>query len=267
MIQLGDVIIFDNKHRLMCGDITKINITIPNNTILYTDPPYNASFNGKSGDHDIIINDSMNDNEFYLFIKKWYNNIVVDNNFIAIYIWCNNYLKGVIENIDKERWLVKNKKPIIWIKNNFGMGRNYRPKYEMLMFDGKIDEYIKNECDVWQIKKDNGDTYIHPTQKPIECFERGIKNHANSNFVLDTFAGSGSSFIATIKQNKTWLGVELDCQYCNKIIRRYYDYTFSNNIKILRNDKIIGFEQIKKELKLLNGATKKGEITEQTRMF
>ena len=61
--------------------------------------------------------------------------------------------------------------------------------------------------------------------------------------------------------------MELAEEYCDKIIRRYYDYTFSNNIKILRGDKILDFENIKKELKLLNGATKKGEITNQTRLF
>ena len=61
--------------------------------------------------------------------------------------------------------------------------------------------------------------------------------------------------------------MELSPEYCDKIIRRYYDYTFSNNIKLIRNGKTYDFEYIKKELNLLQGTTKKGEIIEQTRLF
>lgn len=270
MIKYGDLIIFDDKHKLLCGNSTKeedIDYLLDDKEImLYTDPPYNASFNGRSGDHNIIKNDALSHNDFILFTKKWYKN-VCRKNIQVYYIWCNNYLKSIIENIDQDRWIIQNKTPIIWVKNNFGMGSNYRPKYEMLLFDGKIDNNILNECNVWEITKDNGETYIHPTQKPLECFERGIRNHTNINYILDIFAGSGSSLLATINQNKIWLGIELDNIYCDKIIRRYYDYTFSNNIKIIRDNKIIGFEEIKKELQLLKGSTKKGEITEQTRLF
>ena len=270
MIEYGDIVIFDDKHKLLCGDSTKnedIKKIIVNEFIFYTDPPYNASFNGRSGDHNIILNDSMDDIDFYNFTKKWYDNIKIYFNINPLYIWCNNYLKHIIESIDKKRWVIKNKTPIIWNKNNFGMGINYRGKYEMLMFDGNIDEDIKNECNVWDINKDNGENYIHPTQKPIECFERGIQNHKKIINVIDIFAGSGSSLIATHKLNKNWYGIELDEQYCDKIIRRYYDYTFTHNIKLIRNGITYDFDYIKKELQLLKGASKKGEILEQTRLF
>lgn len=275
-IKKGDIIVFEDKHYLLCDDSTdennyiKLLNKIPNQQqfILFTDPPYNAMFNGRSGDFEIICNDNMNDSEFEQFITTWYDCIkkqLLDKYHVNLYIYCNNYLKHIIENIDKDRWVIKNKKPIIWVKNNFGMGSNYRPKYEMLMFDGKIDNDIKNECDVWMISKDNVSEYIHPTQKPVECFSRGIKNHKDILFVIDTFAGSGSSLIASINNNKEWLGMGIDPIYCEKIIRRYYDYTLTNNIYILRENTKIKFEDIKNNLKLLV-ESKKGKPLENGNM-
>lgn len=273
----GDVYIFDDKHKLMCGDSTDkenylflfktTDLKNVENVMLYTDPPYNASFNGRSGDFGVIKNDDMSDDDFKEFIYKWYECTKLFN-FKASYIFCNNYLKGVVEQIDPKKWLVKNKRPIIWVKNNFGMGNNYRPKYEMLMYDGDIDNTIKNECDVWNISKDNVECYIHPTQKPLDCFVRGMNNHSLITNVLDTFAGSGSSLIASIITKKIWYGFELDELYCDKIVRRYYDYTLTENIKLIRNGVEYGFEYIKENLKLLNGASKKGEVNDnQARLF
>jgi site-specific DNA-methyltransferase (adenine-specific) len=280
----NDLIVFDDKHILVYGDsannknileqvlnykgITKTYFE--SNSILYTDPPYNAAFNGRSGDHEVIKNDSMTQEEFEQFTQKWYNNIVKQYKFNSIYIWCNNYLKGVIEKIDSERWLMPGLKPIVWVKNNFGMGRNYRPKYELLMFKGEIDSSILNECDVWNIRKDDGSNYIHPTQKPLECFSRGIKNHSLIKYVVDIFAGSGSCLIATVNDNtnKEWIGVEIDELYISKIIKRYYDYTMSKNIKIIRaNGSIVNFESLKAALKLNNATTSKGVVLNQNTLF
>jgi len=290
MIKKSDVVILDGKHVLMCGDSTSNDIFLAlsalikeqnnlslldwlaeNNekVMIYTDPPYNAAFNGRSGDHDIILNDKLEEEEFYNLIKSWYFKLKeVFGVKVPTYIWCNNYLKNIIENIDPTRWNIPNKKPIIWVKNNFGMGRNYRPKYEMCLFDGKIDKTILNECDIWEIKKDNGTNYIHPTQKPVECFERGMRNHKNVKYVIDSFAGSGSSLIASLNTQKIWLGMEYDEFYVEKIIRRYYDYTFTKDIKLLRNGVLYNFEYIVKEMKLLSGANNKGIIDKNTtRLF
>lgn len=62
--------------------------------------------------------------------------------------------------------------------------------------------------------------------------------------------------------------MELDETYCDKIIRRYYDYTLTNNIKLLRDGKEYDFNYIKENLGLLSGASKKGVIDElQIRLF
>ena len=38
--------------------------------MLFTDPPYNMSFNGRSGNFDVIENDSLSENEFNIFINR-----------------------------------------------------------------------------------------------------------------------------------------------------------------------------------------------------
>jgi ParB-like chromosome segregation protein Spo0J len=59
----GDIWIL-GKHRLMCGDSTIIdNVYKLTNKekvkVLFTDPPYNMAFNGRSGNFDVIKNDDL----------------------------------------------------------------------------------------------------------------------------------------------------------------------------------------------------------------
>jgi ParB-like chromosome segregation protein Spo0J len=68
----GDVWVLGN-HRLMCGDSTSIdavNKLMDGNKVdmLFTDPPYNVAFNGRSGKHDVIKNDDLSDDDFSTFI-------------------------------------------------------------------------------------------------------------------------------------------------------------------------------------------------------
>ena len=147
---------------------------------------------------------------------------------------------------------------------------DYATNYEMCLFlvNGRKILNGNRLSSVWDISKDNGDAYIHPTQKPIELFEIPILQSSNiKENIVDLFAGSGTCLIACQKLNRNCYTMELSPEYCDKIIRRYYDYTFSNNIKLIRNGKTYDFEYIKKELNLLQGTTKKGEIIEQTRLF
>jgi DNA modification methylase len=87
-----------------------------------------------------------------------------------------------------------------------------------------IDSSIKNESDLWQIKKDSN--YKHPTQKPVEIAERAITNSTKrENIITDIFLGSGSTLIAAEKTGRICYGMELDPKYCDVIIKRWEDYT------------------------------------------
>ncbi|HZU78187.1 MAG TPA: DNA methyltransferase [Dehalococcoidia bacterium] len=65
----------------------------------------------------------------------------------------------------------------------------------------------------------------HPTQKPLELFERPILNHtAAGAVVFDPFAGSGTALIAAEKTGRRCLAIELDPRWCDLIRDRYDAY-------------------------------------------
>ena len=117
-----------------------------------------------------------------------------------------------------------------WAKNVFGLGRGYRHQHEFCLFEGKLDDGINNESDLWNIAKDS--KYVHPTQKPTALAERAFGNHKNALNVLDLFLGSGSTLIGAEKLNRKCYGMELDEKYCDVIIERWEQFTGKKAKKI-----------------------------------
>ena len=57
---------------------------------------------------------------------------------------------------------------------------------------------------------------LHPTQKPIELLEYLIKTYTNEgDLVLDNCMGSGSTGVACVNTNRSFIGIELDENYFN----------------------------------------------------
>ena len=216
----GDVWVMGN-HRLMCGDSTSVDsieklMVGGNIDILFTDPPYNVAFNGRSGNHEVIKNDNLSEKEFEEFISQTINTIKVINP-KSYYIWCNWKFYSLIQS------KLPYKACIVWAKNVFGMGKGYRHQHEFCLFNGQIDEHIKNESDLWEIKKDTN--YKHPTQKPVALSVRAFSNHIKSLNVLDMFGGSGSTLIGAEQTGRNAFVMELDPKYCDVIVKRWQDFT------------------------------------------
>jgi len=219
--KLGDIYQL-GEHRLMCGDSTNIQQVenlINNKKIemLFTDPPYNVAFNGRSGKFDVIKNDNLSKNDFKDFINEFVNTLKTLN-INTYYICCNWAFYGILQE------LLNPKTCIVWAKNVFGLGKGYRHQHEFILFDGFIDASITNESDLWEVKKDT--KYKHPTQKPVALSLRAIKNSTKQgNSVLDLFGGSGSTLLACEKTNRMCYVMELDPKYVDVIIKRWEDYT------------------------------------------
>ena len=229
-VVLGDLIEI-GEHRLLCGDSTDSDqvaklMNGEKADMVFTDPPYNVAFNGRSGKFDVIENDDLQVNEFEDLI----------NGFVAImdilkpknyYVWCNWKFYGLLQS------KLDFKACIVWAKNVFGLGRGYRHQHEFCLFNGKIDEGINNESDLWEVKKDT--KYMHPTQKPIELANRALNNHKKDKIIVDLFSGSGLTFLASQQLNRKCYGMELDPKYCQVIIDRMQK--LEPNIKIKINGK------------------------------
>ena len=61
----------------------------------------------------------------------------------------------------------------------------------------------------------------HPTQKPEALMEHFVKVLSNENdTILDPFMGSGSVGVSAVKNNRNFVGIELDENYFNIAISR-----------------------------------------------
>lgn len=222
----GDVWIL-GQHRLMCGDSTDIaSIALlmagQKPDMLFTDPPYNVAFNGRSGKFDVIKNDDLPEDEFNHFMASVCD-VIKQLDLPIYYIWCNWKFYATLQT------KLPFKSCIVWAKNVFGLGKGYRHQHEFCLFNGEIDEEVKNESDLWEIAKDKN--YVHPTQKPIELCCRALKNHKKVNKVLDLFGGSGSTLIACENLGRRAFVMELDPRYCDVIINRFQEMTGQQAIR------------------------------------
>lgn len=214
-VVLGDLIEI-GEHRLLCGDSTDVTqveklMNGKKANMVFTDPPYNVAFNGRSGKFDVIKNDDISQDEFENLINGFVSilKILKPNNY---YVWCNWKFYGLLQS------KLEFKACIVWAKNVFGLGKGYRHQHEFCLFNGKLDEGINNESDLWEIKKDSN--YQHPTQKPIALAERALKNHKKDETIVDLFLGSGSTMVAAHQLKRKCYGMELDPHYCQVIIDR-----------------------------------------------
>lgn len=62
---------------------------------------------------------------------------------------------------------------------------------------------------------------LHPTQKPTELLEWLIKTYSNEgDTVLDNCMGSGSTGVACMNTNRSFIGIEIDKEYFNVATKR-----------------------------------------------
>lgn len=100
-------------------------------------------------------------------------------------------------------------------------GNWYRFSHEFIIFatNGKSKrEFYAGEKDVWKIPLD--ETFpikrIHPSQKPLKLVKKMILNSSHEgDVVLDCFMGSGTTAVACIKNNRHFIGFEIDEKYFN----------------------------------------------------
>jgi site-specific DNA-methyltransferase (adenine-specific) len=69
-----------------------------------------------------------------------------------------------------------------------------------------------------------GSKAIHPTQKPVELMEYLIKTYTNEGeTVLDNTMGSGTTGVACVNTNRSFIGIEMDDKYFKIASKRIND--------------------------------------------
>lgn len=217
--QLGD-------HRLMCGDSTSIDdveklMDGKVADMVFTDPPYGVSYSNNMNDkHAQIKNDDV-------FLDGW---IPLVERFSRgfIFMWTSYQVVGRWIEITKPFGNMTNL--VVWSKGGGGLGDlkgAFSTDYELaLVWNRGAKLQDKRIGSVWSVNKDNGASYVHPTQKPVELMEKGVYNCSKyGQIVMDLFLGSGSTLIACEKINRKCHGMELDEKYVDVIINRWQDFT------------------------------------------
>jgi len=131
-------------------------------------------------------------------------------------IWGGNYF---IENLKNTSCF------IVWDKDN---GKTDFADSELAWTSFK--SAVRNFKFKWQgMLQENmkeKEKRIHPTQKPIKLYEWLLDNYAKPVYkIIDTHLGSGSSAIAAHYYGCKFVGIELDSDYYNSMIKRFEENT------------------------------------------
>jgi site-specific DNA-methyltransferase (adenine-specific) len=102
---------------------------------------------------------------------------------------------------------------LAWVSPELGVARMYRFLWNGMLQGNMMD------------KEDR----IHPTQKPVALYRwiyhKYIDPKKGRCKILDTHAGSGSSFIAAYDMSLDYVGFEIDPQYHEAALKRYAKHT------------------------------------------
>lgn len=214
------------EHRLMCGDSTSESDVArlmdgEKADMVFTDPPYGVSYtNNMNDNHEVIMNDDVL-LDFKPILKAFSKD---DTHW---YIWTSD----PVYNKWREMYSDVFKSTIVWFKGGGGIGDlagDYARNYELCLFcqNGRKELNGKRDGGVWEIGKDHGADYVHPTQKPVELSAFGIKKSSDKGgIILDLFGGSGSTMIGCEQTKRKARIMELDPKYCDVIVNRYCKLT------------------------------------------
>lgn len=237
-IKRGDIINL-GEHRLLFGDLRdqeKIKELIGADKInlMLLDPPYGiayvsskSGFSQSLGKPKDIANDQLQSEEEYIkFTEDWLKVILpyLDRK-NSIYIFNSDKmifaLRQAIKNVG-----IYFSQLLIWAKSNAVIGRlDYLPMHELIAYGWFGTHSFKKSKDksILFCPKPSK-SKLHPTIKPLSLLRRLILNSTNiGDVVYDGFGGSGSTLIAAEMTGRRCLMVETDEEYCQTIIKRYYE--------------------------------------------
>ena len=208
--------VIKDRYKLYQGDCLEVMDELIKDDVkvdmILTDPPYGIDLtpqreNGKFKNTKVI-----NDNNL-CWLPKFVNQIyaLTKNTAIIFCAW---------QNIDKfkieleKKFTIKN--ILVWNKDWFGMGNNYRPNYELILLCCKtnITTKSKNKSNILTYRRIPPQKLKHSCEKPVGLLEDLIYELTDENdIVLDSFMGSGSTGVACLNTNRRFIGIELDEKY------------------------------------------------------
>lgn len=232
-------------HRLLCGDATDPAAVAAlfageSAAMLVTDPPYGVSLDATwrdgvrqpagSARSATLLNDDRADwREAYLLAPA-----------PIAYIWHGALFAGLVQaGLEEAGFVVRQQ--IVWVKEIHALSRaHYQWRHEPCWYAVRKGANAnwqgdRRETTVWEAAspiagwgsggRAEDMVTAHPTQKPLEIYERPLLNHTQpGDVVYDPFCGSGTCLIAAARHGRRCFAIELDPAWCDVIRDRFESF-------------------------------------------
>jgi len=230
-----------SENSVVLGDCMELLPSIKSESIdlIATDPPYEINFENNDWDRDNSLDWNSLAKEFFRALKpagtlilfQGWSSVMNTHSYLEKYFTLKNWIiydrikgRGAKTNLVSTRedilWYVKNSKEYTYNKvsstipkkTGGTIGRKNGNKYRALS---------NVWTDVSPIVPWSKERVQHPTQKPLFLMDRIVSIFSNEDdIVLDPFAGSGTTAIASIQKNRRYMCFENNEEYFEIIRRR-----------------------------------------------
>jgi len=241
-IEVGQVWLL-GKHRIMCGDST-IKADVKRlmgddlAQIIWSDPPWNVNYGGNVEEENaqgykarVMNNDNLGEKfpEFVeLFVKNFWEFCAPG---APLYVVMGAQEWPVIDHHLRDRgfhW----SSTIVWVKDQLVLSRkDYHTQFEPMWYGWRgdaarlVEVADRKQSDTWFIDRPKKSDE-HPTMKPLELVERSLRNSSQPGaIVLDLFAGSGTTLIASERLGRVCRTMDNDPKFVAVCLERWSQAT------------------------------------------
>jgi site-specific DNA-methyltransferase (adenine-specific) len=189
--------------------------------LIIIDPPYSTPVITAFGRKKVKnLADLSIQEHFFKSLKIEFERVLKPNG--RLFIFCDDKFYPILFAVFYD-WL--NIQLIIWDKGRIGMGRPIRKQHELIVYLNR-ESYNHNKNNQIThypsiLKFSHDKEKVHGAQKPIKLLEHLIFGFSNErDVVLDCFAGSGNTLLASKNLNRQFIGFDLNDKFCLEINRR-----------------------------------------------
>jgi len=169
-----------------------------------TDPPYGINFTQRTTLAKIIGDDSEFDTSIITSLS------------LPSIVWGENYMNG-LAGCGR----------LVWLKRAVEQAapKSYSDaEIAWVSFLNKVSVFRQISDGCIREGEEHGIVRVHPSQKPVALMKWCVEQFkCNPKIILDPFMGSGSTGVAAVQMNRSFIGIEIDNKYFDIACKRIED--------------------------------------------